>query len=409
MEDSRSYEALGASSAKTGIYTAISSQDKGLFHGSFCKIIPDVLAGDPNYCLALHSDGTGTKSIVAYLLYNMRQNSSHTLENDPSIFSSLAQDALVMNTDDLLCIGATGPFIVSNTIGRNRFLIDDKIVQAIIEGYSNFASTMALTGIGIYLSGGETADIGDLVRTLVVDASVFCRLKRKDVIDGSRVVAGDVIIGLASDGVANYETYYNSGIGSNGLTLARHVLLKGPLRDRFPEVSEPSLNTSALCGYDKIYAAYRGQYCVTDYVEELGMTVGHALLSPTRTYAPVIKRVLEHLDERHIHAIVHCTGGGQTKCAGLNTDVSFIKNDMFSIPPIFKLIQKASGLSSNEMYQVFNMGHRMELIVDPTVAHAVINISKEFGVEAKEIGFCTTGPEYKVAIQEGSKLLRYYE
>jgi phosphoribosylformylglycinamidine cyclo-ligase len=380
MTDSRSYRDLGVSSAKEDVVAAARLQGEGLFPGAFCKVIADVLTGDPDTCLALHSDGAGTKALVAYLAFRET--------GDPAVFATLAQDALVMNTDDLLCLGARGPFVVTNTIGRHRGLIPGEAVEAIVGGYERCARALAPFGVEIVLCGGETEDVGDLVRTLVVDASAACRLRRDEVIDGSRVRPGDLIVGLASAGRARYEDAVSSGIGSNGLTLARHVLLDASYRERFPEAAAPETPAEL---------AYRGPFALTDRPAALGMTVGEALLSPTRTYAPVLRVVLAEL-RSGVHGLVHCTGGGQTKCLRLGAGVRFVKDALFEPPPVFRLIQATGGLSWEEMAQVFNLGHRMELFVDAAAAGEVIEASAALGVEARVVGRCE-------ALTEGPRLL----
>lgn len=386
MTDSPSYRDLGVSSAKEDVVAAARLQGEGLFPGAFCKVIADALGGDPGACMALHSDGAGTKALVAYLAYRER--------GDPGVFASLAQDALVMNTDDLICVGARGPFVVTNTIARHRGLVPGAAVEAIIAGYERCVRDLAGFGVEIVLCGGETEDVGDLVRTLVVDAAAACRLRRDEVVDGTRVRPGDLIVGLASAGRARYERAETSGIGSNGLTLARHVLLRPSYRERFPEASAPETPAEL---------AYRGPYELADAPEGLGMTVGEALLSPTRTYAPVVIRALAELGAG-VHGVVHCTGGGQTKCLRLGTTVKFVKDAPFEPPPVFRLIQAAGRLGWDEMAQVFNLGHRLELYVDPAAAGEAIAIAAELGVEARVIGRCEVwagGPRLVIAGPDG--------
>lgn len=391
MTDSQSYRALGVSAAKEDIISAASLQGQGLFPGAFCKVLPDVLVGDPTFCMAFHSDGAGTKALVAYLLYKET--------GDASVFASLAQDALVMNTDDLLCIGAEGPFVVTNTIARHRGLIPAEAIEAIIGGYQRCADTLRQAGVAVALCGGETEDVGDLVRTLVVDAAVACRLSRDRVIDGSAVRPGDLIVGLASTGRATYEDAPNSGIGSNGLTLARHVLLAPSYRERFPEASAPDIDDDV---------AYRGHLNLQETPEDLGMTVGEALLSPTRTYAPILSKALTQI-RSGIHGIIHCTGGGQTKCLRLGTKVKFIKDHVFDVPPLFSLIREAAQLEWDEMYQVFNMGHRMELFVDPGVENELVGLAEEHGVAAQVIGQCEPWTRGHRLVIEGPSGPLFYE
>ena len=387
MTDSRSYRALGVSAAKEDIVAAASLQGEGLYPGAFCKIVDDVLTGDPAHCVAFHSDGAGTKALVAYLAFRET--------GDASVFGSLAQDALVMNIDDLLCIGAKGPFVVTNTIGRHRGLIPGDAVEAIVDGYQRCAETLGAFGVEVALCGGETEDVGDLVRTVIVDAAAACRLLRDEVIDGREVRAGDVIVGLSSTGRTAYEEAENSGIGSNGLTLARHVLLAPTYRQRYPESSAPDLDDAL---------AYRGSHHLSESPEGLGMTLAQALLSPTRTYSPVLVPTLSEL-RSGVHGIVHCTGGGQTKCLRLGTQVRFVKDDLFEVPPLFRLIREAAQMPWDEMYQVFNMGHRMELYVDAGAADEVIGAAAERGVAARVVGRCepwSEGPRLVIAGPDGT-------
>jgi phosphoribosylformylglycinamidine cyclo-ligase len=367
LDNSLRYLDLGVSSSKNEILEASKAQKGELFSGAFCKInyIPSL-----DSYISFHSDGAGTKSIIAYLDY---------CENgDPSIFSSLAQDALVMNLDDLLCIGSRGPFFVTNTIGRNLKKIPPDAIKAIIEGYEFCAEQLSKEGIEIQLCGGETADVGDLVRTVIVDASVFCTLSKNEIIDGAKVRPGDLIIGLSSSGKASYEDIENSGIGSNGLTFARHTLLKKEYLTNFPEISSPEITS---------HLSYSGNFSLSDVPERLRMNVSQALLSPTRTYSPIVIKAFREVSEG-IHGIVHCTGGGQAKCARLGDGIRYIKDNLFDPPEIFKLIRKEASIGWREMYQVFNMGHRMELFVDPASANEIISISKSFNVDAKIIGIC---------------------
>jgi phosphoribosylformylglycinamidine cyclo-ligase len=386
MEDSAYYRSLGVSSAKEDVVKAAAAQGEGLFPGAFCKVVADALTGDGDYCLALHADGAGTKAIVAYLAYKE--------SGDPRLFASLAQDALVMNLDDLLCIGAAGPFLVSNTIGRHRGLIPGEAIEAIIAGYEELLTSLAPFGVELVLCGGETADVGDVVRTLMVDASAVCRLRRDKVLDGSLVRPGDLIIGLSSSGQASYESSPNSGIGSNGLTLARHALLSSHYRSAYPEAVAPDVSEEL---------AYRGPYRLADQPSPLGMSVGQALLSPTRTYAPILCRALAELPAA-IHGLVHCTGGGQTKCLRLGGELRFVKEELLPVPPVFSLIRQAADLPWSEMYQVFNMGHRMELFVDAAAEAEVVALAAEYGVKAQTVGRCeqwNEGPRLQLAGPEG--------
>jgi phosphoribosylformylglycinamidine cyclo-ligase len=371
LKDSRSYSDLGVSSAKEDIIAAAKIQKEGIFSKTFCKVIEDVFTGNSNYCTSFHSDGAGTKSIVAYLLYKELK--------DSSVFKSLAQDALVMNIDDLLCIGATGPFMATNTIGRNKNLIPAECIETIIHGYEECAQTLSSFDIPVHLCGGETADLGDLVRTLIVDASVATRIERSKVIK-CNIRPGDVIVGLSSTGKSTYEKEQNSGIGSNGLTLARHILLKKSNRINYPESLDPALPKEI---------AYRGIYSITDSPRILNSTMlGKALLSPTRTYAPVIAQLLKEIPRDKIYGIIHCTGGGQTKCTNFANNIKFVKDSLFKVPPIFKLIQIIGNIPWKEMYQIFNMGHRMEIFVKSNIAKKIISIANNFNIDAQVIGHC---------------------
>jgi phosphoribosylformylglycinamidine cyclo-ligase len=390
MASGFTYRSLGVSASKEDVLAAARLQGPGLFPGAFCKLLPDLLGGDPAHCVAIHSDGAGTKSVVAYLLFRET--------GDPTVFGSLAQDALVMNVDDLLCVGSTGPFLVSNTIGRHRELVPAEAVAAVVEGYERCASVLAEHGVEVGLCGGETADVGDVVRTILVDASVSCRMRRDAVLDGSAVAPGDAIVALGSAGQARYEGGPNSGIGSNGLTLARHALLGGDYRTRHPEACAPDLPDDL---------AYRGPFELGDRPAGLGMTVGEALLSPTRTYAPVVVRALKAVG-RGVHAIVHCTGGGQTKCLRLGTGVRFVKDAMLEVPRLFDLIQRVAGVDWEEMYRVFNMGHRMELLVDPAAAGEVVDIARGLGVPAGIAGRCEPpGPGSRLRIEAPAGVFEY--
>ena len=363
------YMMRGVSAAKEDVHNAIKNIDKGLFPQAFCKIIPDILGGDPEYCNIMHADGAGTKSSLAYMYWRET--------GDLSVWKGIAQDALIMNTDDLLCVGATDNILVSSTIGRNKMLIPGEVISAIINGTDELMAQMREMGIGIYGTGGETADVGDLVRTIIVDSTVTCRMKRSDVIDNKNIRPGDVIVGLASFGQATYETEYNGGMGSNGLTSARHDVFAKYLAEKYPE------------SYDKAVPeelVYSGSYRLTDKVEGAPVDAGHLVLSPTRTYAPVIKKILDELRPK-IHGMVHCTGGAQTKVLHFVGDnCRVIKDNMFPVPPLFKAIIKESGTDYAEAYKVFNMGHRMELYVSPEDAQRIIDISKSFNIDAQIIG-----------------------
>ena len=368
----------GVSAAKEDVHNAIKNIDKGLFPQAFCKIIPDILGGDPEWCNIMHADGAGTKSSLAYMYWKET--------GDLSVWKGIAQDALIMNTDDLLCVGATDNILVSSTIGRNKMLIPGEVISAIINGTDELLQQMRDMGIGIYATGGETADVGDLVRTIIVDSTVTCRMKRSDVIDNKNIRPGDVIVGLASFGQATYEKEYNGGMGSNGLTSARHDVFSKYLAERYPE------------SYDKAVPeelVYSGSYKLTDPVEGSPINAGKLVLSPTRTYAPVVKKLLDELRPK-IHGMVHCTGGAQTKVlhfVGENCRV--IKDNMFPVPPLFKAIIKESGTDYSEAYKVFNMGHRLEVYLSPEDAERVIEISRSFNIDAQVIG----------RIEEGRKSL----
>lgn len=360
------YLSRGVSPTKDDVHAAIKKQDKGLYPGAFCKIIEDI-AGDKNYCSIIHADGAGTKSVIAYLYYKET--------GDASVFKGISQDSLVMNVDDMICVGAVDNFVVSNTIGRNAHRIDKEVLKVLIEGYSSVIDELKKYGVNIYMAGGETADIGDLVSTVVVDSTVFSRLKREDVIDCDNIKPGDVIVGLASYGKAVYETEYNSGIASNGLTAARHILLSSEYK-KFKETYSPTIED------DKVFS---GKYLLSDKLPDSDQTVGKAILSPTRTYLPVIKEILKK-EKNSVHAFIHCTGGGLVKSRNFGKNVTYIKDDLFDVPPIFKAIQEAGNIPMSEMFQIFNMGHRMEVYCEKNNAEKIINISKQFGIDAKIVG-----------------------
>ncbi len=364
----------GVSAMKEDVHNAIQNIDKGIFPQAFCKIIPDILGGDPEYCNIMHADGAGTKSSLAYMYWKET--------GDLSVWKGIAQDALVMNTDDLLCVGAIDNILVSSTIGRNKMLIPGEVISAIINGTDEIMAQMREMGIGIYGTGGETADVGDLVRTIIVDSTVSCRMKRSDVINNANIRSGDVIVGLSSSGQASYETAYNGGMGSNGLTSARHDIFAKYLAEKYPE------------SYDKAVPeelVYSGSYKLTDSVDGSPVNAGKLVLSPTRTYAPVVKRVLDKMRPL-IHGMVHCTGGAQTKVLHFVSDnCRVIKDNMFPVPPLFKAIAKESGTEWAEMYKVFNMGHRLEIYLAPEHAQEVIDISQAFNIEAKIVGHIEDG------------------
>lgn len=379
----------GVSAMKEDVHNAIKHIDKGLYPQAFCKILPDILGGDPDYCNIMHADGAGTKSSLAYVYWKET--------GDLSVWKGIAQDALIMNTDDLLCVGATDNILVSSTIGRNKMLIPGEVISTIINGTDELLQQMRDMGIGIYATGGETADLGDLVRTIVVDSTVTCRLKRSDVIDNARIAPGDVIVGLASFGQATYETSYNGGMGSNGLTSARHDVFSKYLARKYPESFDPSVPEELV---------YSGMLELTDIVEGTPINAGQLVLSPTRTYAPVIKKVLEHL-RPDIHGMVHCTGGAQTKVLHfVGEHCRVVKDNMFPVPPLFKIIAEQSGTDWAEMYKVFNMGHRMEIYLRPEHAQAVIDIASSFHIDARIIGHVEEGPR-SLTIQSEFGEFRY--
>ena len=377
MSDIR-YNLRGVSAGKEDVHNAIKNVDKGLFPQAFCKIVPDYLSGDEDYCIVMHADGAGTKSSLAYMYWKKT--------GDISVWKGIAQDALIMNIDDLLCVGATDKILLSSTIGRNKNLVTGEVISAIINGTEELLDTLRNQGIGIHSTGGETADVGDLVRTIIVDSTVVCRMKRSDVISNHTIQDGDVIVGLASFGQASYESAYNGGMGSNGLTSARHDVFNKTLAADFPESFDPSVPTDLV---------YSGSKNLTDAVENSPIDAGKLVLSPTRTYAPVIKQILDK-HRADIHGMVHCSGGAQTKVLHFVENVHIIKNNLFPIPPLFKLIQEESGTEWKEMYKVFNMGHRMEIYVSPEIANSIIEISKSFNIDAQIVG--------RVEKNEGKKL-----
>ena len=374
----------GVSASKEDVHKAIAKLDKGLFPQAFCKISPDVLGGDADYCNIMHADGAGTKSSLAYLYWKET--------GDISVWRGIAQDAVVMNTDDLICVGATNQMLLSSTIGRNKNLIPGEVIAEIINGTEEVLEMLRENGLGIYSTGGETADVGDLVRTIIVDSTVIGRMKRSDVISNGNIQAGDVIVGLASDGQATYEKTYNGGMGSNGLTSARHDVLGNYLAGKYPESFDPSVP------YDLVYSGSRS---LMEAVPGTPLNVGQLILSPTRTYAPVIKAILGSL-RAQIHGMVHCSGGAQTKVMHFVEGVHVIKDNLFPIPPLFDLIQKESGTSFQEMYKVFNMGHRMEIYVSPEFADEIIQISESFGIPAQIVGRVEAAPTKKLTIKSTS-------
>ena len=367
MSDNR-YQARGVSAGKEDVHNAIKNVDKGLFPQAFCKIVPDYLTGDDDYCVVMHADGAGTKTSLAYMYWKKT--------GDISVWKGIAQDALIMNIDDLLCVGATGPILLSSTIGRNKNLIPGSVISEIINGTEELLKDLRSHGIEIYSTGGETADVGDLVRTIIVDSTVIARMKRSDVISNHKIQAGDCIVGLASYGQANYENTYNSGMGSNGLTSARHDVFNYQLAKEFPESFDPNVPNELV---------YSGGKLLEDEVANLPLDAGKLVLSPTRTYAPVIKKILDQFRPQ-IHGMVHCSGGAQTKVLHFVNNLHIIKDNLFPIPPLFLMIQEESGTSWEEMYKVFNMGHRMEIYVPFEIASDLIAISESFGIAAQVIG-----------------------
>lgn len=368
------YMMRGVSAAKEDVHNAIKNIDKGLYPKAFCKIIPDILGRDEAYCNIMHADGAGTKSSLAYMYWKET--------GDLNVWKGIAQDAIVMNTDDLLCVGAIDNILVSSTIGRNKMLIPGEVISAIVNGTDEFLEEMRSMGVGIYPTGGETADVGDLVRTIIVDSTVTCRMKRGEVINNANIRPGDVIVGLSSTGQATYEKQYNGGMGSNGLTSARHDVFAKYLAEKFPESFSHEVPNELT---------YTGKYRLTDMIEDVGVDAGQLVLSPTRTYAPIIRELLRELRPQ-IHGMVHCTGGAQTKVLHfVNDNCKVIKDNLFPVPPLFRIIQDCSGTDWREMYQVFNMGHRMEIFVRPEIADQVIAVSKGFNVEAQVVGHIEEG------------------
>lgn len=381
MNSNQRYILRGVSASKEDVHQAIRNIDKGLFPKAFCKVVPDILGGDPSYCNIMHADGAGTKSSLAYMYWKET--------GDLSVWKGIAQDAVVMNLDDLICLGATDNILLSSTIGRNKQLIPGEVITAIIQGTEEFCSEMRELGISIYPTGGETADVGDLVRTVIVDSTVTCRMKRSDVISADRIRPGNVIVGFASYGRASYEKEYNGGMGSNGLTSARHDVFSRILAEKYPESYDPSLPGDLV---------YSGTMGLTDLVEETGTDAGKMVLSPTRTYAPVVKKVLETCRDR-IYGIIHCSGGAQTKVLHFVDNVNVVKDQLFEVPGLFRIIRQQSNTSWHEMYKVFNMGHRMELYVDAEIADKIITIAGSFNIEAKIIGHVEAFDGKKVTIQ----------
>ena len=390
MNNLSKYDSRGVSFDKKEVHQAIKNIDKGLFPLAFCKIIPDIITCDENYCLVMHADGAGTKSSLAYAYWKET--------GDLSVWKGISQDSLIMNIDDLICVGAINNIVVSSTIGRNKKLIPAEVIKTIIEGNENVISKLNSFGINIKSSGGETADVGDLVKTIIVDSTVVCRLKKEEVIDNSNIKNGDVIVGLASFGKTTYEDEYNSGIGSNGLTSARHDVFDKYLKIKYPETYDNSLSDDLI---------YIGSKKLSDKIPGIDLDAGKLVLSPTRTYAPVVKEMLSKIERKKIHGIIHCSGGAQTKVMNFVKNKHIIKDNLFETPPVFKLIQSESKTSWKEMYQVFNMGHRLEIYTDENSAQSIINISKSFNLDAKIIGRVEDSNENKLSISTAKGLFEY--
>lgn len=383
------YNLRGVSASKEDVHAAIKNVDKGIFPQAFCKIIPDILGGDPDYCNIMHADGAGTKSSLAYVYWRETGNLS--------VWKGIAQDALIMNIDDLLCVGAVDNILVSSTIGRNKRLIPGEVVSAIINGTEELLADLRRMGVNAYATGGETADVGDLVRTIIVDSTVTCRMKRSDVIDNARIKAGDVIVGLASFGQASYEEQYNGGMGSNGLTSARHDVFAHYLAEKYPESFDPSVPDDLV---------YSGSMKLTDAIAGLGLDAGKLVLSPTRTYAPVVKAILDEMSRR-IHGMVHCSGGAQTKVMHFVKNKRVVKDNLFPTPPLFELIQRESQTEWSEMYKVFNMGHRLEVYLSEENVSRVIEISESFGIPARIVGRVEEAPTNELILQTPYGEIRY--
>jgi phosphoribosylformylglycinamidine cyclo-ligase len=379
---SKRYAQRGVSASKEEVHNAIKSIDKGLYPKAFCKIIPDHLTQDPNYCLIMHADGAGTKSSLAYMYWKET--------GDLSVWKGIAQDALIMNIDDLLCVGATDSILLSSTIGRNKNVIPGEVIAAIIAGTEDLIKELATYGVEIHSTGGETADVGDLVRTIIVDSTVTARMKRDKVIDNARIQAGDVIVGLASFGQAHYEKEYNGGMGSNGLTSARHDVFSNDLAAKYPESYDAAVPADLV---------YSGEIGLTQHIKDVTINAGKLVLSPTRTYAPIIKKILDQFSPQEIHGMVHCSGGAQTKILHFIENLHIIKDNLFPVPPLFQLIQSQSNTDWKEMYQVFNCGHRMELYVPESIAAELIAISGSFGVAAQIVGRVEASATKKLTIQ----------
>ena len=388
MNDQR-YNLRGVSASKEDVHNAIKNIDKVIFPKAFCKIIPDILGGDPEYCNIMHADGAGTKSSLAYMYWKET--------GDLGVWRGIAQDALIMNIDDLLCVGATDNILVSSTIGRNKLLVPGEVISAIINGTEELLAELRDLGVNAYSTGGETADVGDLVRTIIVDSTVTCRMKRKDVISNGNIRPGDVIVGLSSYGQASYEKSYNGGMGSNGLTSARHDVFGKYLATKYPESYDNAVPDELV---------YSGALKLTDKIAELGIDAGKLVLSPTRTYAPVIKKLLDEMRSQ-IHGMVHCSGGAQTKIMHFVEKMKVVKNNLFPVPPLFNIIQEQSGTDWHEMYKVFNMGHRMEIYVDSSNAQKVIEISHSFGIDAQIVGYTEASDRNELIIESDKGRFEY--
>lgn len=383
------YDLRGVSASKEDVHNAIKNVDKGLFPKAFCKIIPDILCGDKDYCNIMHADGAGTKSSLAYAYWKET--------GDLGVWKGIAQDALIMNIDDLLCVGATDNILLSSTIGRNKLLIPGEVIAAIINGTEELLSELRELGVGIYSTGGETADVGDLVRTIIVDSTVTCRMRRDEVINNANIAGGDVIVGMASFGKASYEHEYNGGMGSNGLTSARHDVFAKYIAEKYPETFDKNVPDELI---------YSGGLTLTDKVSETGLTAGKLVLSPTRTYAPVIKKLLDLMRPR-IHGMVHCSGGAQTKVMHFVENKHVVKDNLFPVPPLFRIIQEQSGTDWKEMYKVFNMGHRMEVYIAPEDAQAVIDVAKSFDIDARIVGRVDDAPANRLTIKSEHGVFEY--
>tara|TARA_B100001059_G_scaffold53405_1_gene47482 strand:+ start:92 stop:1261 length:1170 start_codon:yes stop_codon:yes gene_type:complete len=384
------YYKRGVSSQKEDVHKAIKNVDKGLYPKAFCKIIPDIITGSNDHAIVMHADGAGTKSSLAYIYWKET--------GDLSVWKGIAQDALIMNIDDLLCVGATQNILLSSTIGRNKNHIPGEVIGALIEGTEELIENLNKWGISIFSTGGETADVGDLVRSIIVDSTVTARLNKKDIIDNANIQAGDLIVGLSSSGQATYENEYNGGMGSNGLTSARHDLFSKDLAAKYPESFDPNLPKDLV---------YSGSKQLTDILDGVPLNLGKLVLSPTRTYAPIVNKIFQVIDRSKIHGMIHCSGGAQTKILHFIDNLHVIKDSLFKPPPLFDLIQKESRTSTREMYQVFNMGHRMEFYIDETALEELISISKSFNVDAQIVGRVNTAPEKKLTIKTASEFYEY--